>query len=381
MSIPVLPENNQSQKASQIEEWIEEVEKESIRLALDFEYMINTDISNFYGSIYTHSLSWALHTKEVSKLKRNYGDLLGNKIDHQLQATSNGQTNGIPTGSVLMDFIAELLLAFSDNELGKELDVIKDGFKILRYRDDYRIFTHNQKTGEEIIKILSYVLRNIGLSINSQKTCLDNDIIKKSIKPDKWYSSMHSAEESLSVRNFLHELLTVYEIAKIFPNSGSIQTRLGNLYDKYALNNYDHFIYETKEAVSILSNIAIECPRAIPVVAALISKAIKLMNLVDKKNLIDRIIRKLKLLPNSGLFEIWIQRIAHPNSITDIQYEEKLCQICVDSNISLFNTTWITEVEIKTIIDSGNYVLLPVLNSMDKEISPEEVALFREEYD
>ena len=38
-----------------------EVEQESIRLSLRYSYILHTDISNFYGSIYTHTIPWALH--------------------------------------------------------------------------------------------------------------------------------------------------------------------------------------------------------------------------------------------------------------------------------------------------------------------------------
>ena len=43
-----------------------------------------------------------------------------------------------------MDFIAEMVLGFADTELSVRIDSekIKD-FRILRYRDDYRIFVNN----------------------------------------------------------------------------------------------------------------------------------------------------------------------------------------------------------------------------------------------
>lgn len=380
LSIPVISESHQSQKATQISEWVEDFEKESIRLSLDFEYMVSVDISNCYGSIYTHTISWALHSKETAKVNRHYDDLIGNKIDHHIQAMSNGQTNGIPTGSVLMDFVAEILLAYADNNLGCALRDQSDEYQILRYRDDYRIFTRNQKIGEEIIKKLTFVLRDLGLCINSQKTCINDDLVIKSIKPDKWHSIARPTSEAASARNFLNELLTVYEIAKLYPNSGSVQTRLTHLYDKYSLEENDQFISESKEAVSVLVNIAISCPRAISIVAALISKTIKLMEISEKRDVITRVIRKLRLLPNSGFFEIWMQRIAHPNSITDIDYQEVLCQKYSNCDISLFDCSWIADENLKEMIMNADYVLLPVLNSMDREIGVEEVDLFREEY-
>lgn len=63
---------------------------------------------------------------------------------------SNGQTNGIPQGSVLMDFIAEILLKYSDELISYEIQKntkLKEKFKILRYRDDYRIFVKEIEIG------------------------------------------------------------------------------------------------------------------------------------------------------------------------------------------------------------------------------------------
>ena len=45
--------------------------------------------------------------------------------------------------------------------LTKELKEIREEYKILRYRDDYRIFTNNSQTGEIVLKKLTEVL--IGL--------------------------------------------------------------------------------------------------------------------------------------------------------------------------------------------------------------------------
>ena len=59
-------------------------------------------------------------------------DVLGNNIDKHLQAMSNGQTNGIPQGSVLMDFIAEILLKYSDELISYEIQKntkLKEKFK------------------------------------------------------------------------------------------------------------------------------------------------------------------------------------------------------------------------------------------------------------
>jgi hypothetical protein len=45
---------------------------------------------------------------------------------------------------VLMDFIAEMVLGYIDERLSQCLDKKMD-YRIIRYRDDYRIFTNSKK--------------------------------------------------------------------------------------------------------------------------------------------------------------------------------------------------------------------------------------------
>ena len=83
----------------------------------------------------------------------------------------HGQTNGIPQGSVLMHFIAEMILGYSDFRLGKRInrEKIKD-YQIIRYRDDYRIFVNNERDGERILKCLTEEMIDLGLKLNEAKT-------------------------------------------------------------------------------------------------------------------------------------------------------------------------------------------------------------------
>ena len=144
-SIPIVEssENLLNKKSSQILNWWDKIEQTSIKLALEYDYLFQTDIVNCYAEIYTHSIAWALHTKIIAKQNRNPNGLLGNIIDKHLQNMSYGQTNGIPQGSVLMDFIAEILLKYADELITNHIiqeGIPKENFYILRYRDDYRIF-------------------------------------------------------------------------------------------------------------------------------------------------------------------------------------------------------------------------------------------------
>mgnify|MGYP000856593299 CR=1 FL=1 len=106
-SLPLITDGDISNKAASITNWWESIEQKSLELAMEYEYVLHTDISDCYGSIYTHSIAWSLHTKVTAKQRRNDRSLIGNVIDKHLQDMAYGQTNGIPQGSVLMDFISE----------------------------------------------------------------------------------------------------------------------------------------------------------------------------------------------------------------------------------------------------------------------------------
>ena len=158
--------------------------------------MIETDITDCYGSIYTHSIAWAVHGRELAKEKRDNSALLGNTIDKCIQNMRSGQTNGIPQGSALMDLVAEIVLGYGDLLLTERLvDEKISRYKILRYRDDYKVFVNSPPEGETIIRILSEILEELGLKLSAGKTKLNNEVIRSAVKKDKveWLKKKHSA--------------------------------------------------------------------------------------------------------------------------------------------------------------------------------------------
>jgi hypothetical protein len=78
-------------------------------------FVLYTDVGQFYSSLYTHSIPWALHTKEHAKANINKTD--GDKIDAALRAASGGQTVGIPIGPDSSFVVAEVVLTAVDAAL------------------------------------------------------------------------------------------------------------------------------------------------------------------------------------------------------------------------------------------------------------------------
>lgn len=375
-SMPVVSDNEQSDKAEQVSHWVEKVEKPSLALGLEFEYLFEADITNCYGSIYTHSIAWALHNKSEAKDRRRYEDLLGNKIDQHLQAMSYGQTNGIPQGSVLMDFIAELLLGYADTILTKKIENINGSdYRIIRYRDDYRIFVNNPKIGEEILKNLTEILSDLGLKLNTHKTKQSDDIILNSIKPDK----LHFVEYVNEANSLKDNLLILHSASKKYPNSGRVAKRLENLL-KRELKNVSGVQGDPNHLISIVVNIALKNPRTYHVISAMLSMLMdRLETDQDKRDVIDKVINKFKQIPNTGHLLVWLQR-ASIKIDRKISYNEKLCDIAMDpsGDLDLWNNIWAPSALLEhlkeiTFIDEDEIL------SLKSVISVKEVELFRDD--
>lgn len=388
-SIPAFPKRKSKQKAAQISQWATNIEKKSIALSLEYKFLYHTDITHCYGSIYTHSLSWAIHTKEEAKTNRGYDGLFGNKIDHHIQAMSCGQTNGIPQGSILMDFMAEILLGYADSELSKKLKVDLKGkkFHILRYVDDYRIFVTDVNDGDTILKCLSEVLLDLGFQLHANKTSFETDVISGSIKKDKLYAlqftdipkkssedvpSSKLEKKLLLRRELFQQLLIVQQIGKKFPNSGTLRSRLSKILDIFKPDDF----YKQEEIVtSLLIDIAYDSPNSFPLIACLISKCISKLPNKKKEELIKAIQKKICMLANIGLLEIWVQRM---NLNFQLDLKEKLCRLVYGNTQKIFDTDWIKIEKIKKIINSNIFIDQKIIDETKNKITigNEEVQIF-----
>jgi len=138
-------------------------------LSLGYNFEVCVDIKNFYSSVYTHSISWAVLGKEIAKDKVGNFSLICNRLDKLLQNANDGQTNGILIGNEVSNIIAELILKDIDEIISKE--VSEFDVKILRYRDDYKFLCKDQYSAKVLIDKISKVLsEEYGFTLNDLKT-------------------------------------------------------------------------------------------------------------------------------------------------------------------------------------------------------------------
>ncbi len=373
-SIAVVGLNDKTAQQNQVFEWWQNVEQRSLALSLEYSHLLHLDITDCYGSIYSHSIAWALHGKAVAKKKenRNNQNFIGVVFDKCIQIMSYGQTNGIPQGSVLMDFIAEMVLGLGDVMLTEELNKLGiSDYKIIRHRDDYRIFTNNSNHSLEIAKVLSEVLAKLNFRINAAKTNFTDDVVLGSLKPDK----VNRLLKYKRTYNIQKRLMQLYVLGKEFPNSGSLHWETKDFLDwlKSMANSENGLIIENPDVIiAILVNLACNNPRLFAIVIASISIIIpKVENEEIRKILINKIIDKFNKLPNTAYLNVWLQRLTLKVDPT-ISYSGKLCDKVQHNNVQLWNSDWLNQ-RIKKIVSEEEVINRDVISKMGISLSAEEI--------
>lgn len=370
LSLPVKSLTPQKDTAEQVYQWWQGIEQKSLELLLDYDYILRTDITDCYAAIYTHSVAWAIQTKQVAKQRQQDKSLIGNVIDQHIQDMHNGQTNGIPQGSTVMDLIAELVLGYADAELAEKIAQNGiDNYRILRYRDDYRIFVNDRAEGDLILKCLTEVMIDLGLKLNPEKTDVSSDIVNSSIKDDKiaWMLGKQSD------RDLQKHLLLIHNHSKQFPNSGSLAV---------ALKNYSQRLRRVKQCpsplplVSIIADIAYQNPRTYRISAAILSQLLSFLpDDSAKQAVVNRLVRRFNQLPNTGHMELWLQRISLEFSYR-AQFDERLCQLVDQRGGQFWNNQWISGAMLRLAIDANDIVDWKILDGVSPVIPPDESELF-----
>lgn len=143
------------------------------RLKYKYNYYIKLDIQNFFSSIYSHSLAWAIFGDKSLAKKNRQKTSFANDTDHISQIINFKETNGLIIGPEFARVIAELLLTRLDIQLYKELKfsnlLLYRDYVIYRYIDDFYVFTKNETVASYIEDKLAKLLQEYNLQLNIHK--------------------------------------------------------------------------------------------------------------------------------------------------------------------------------------------------------------------
>jgi len=197
-------------------------------------FLLLADISRFYPSIYTHSIPWALHRKDVAKAKKSDNDLLGNKLDKLVRDCQDGQTLGIPIGPDTSLLIAEILLSKVDRQLAKK------HLTGIRYIDDYELSFNTEEEAVRAQTFLEDELLKFELHLNPAKSRILP--LPQQIE-DKWVSELKDFALSPIVRNRVINFFDhAFELAREFPSEGVLRYAAGRIAKNRCLGEQYEFI-------------------------------------------------------------------------------------------------------------------------------------------
>ena len=374
-SAPVVSTDHQTDVAAQVQSWWQAVEQRSLAYSLEYRHLLHTDVTDCYGALYTHSIPWAVHGLAAAKAGKNDASLLGNIVDSHIQAGRYGQTNGISQGSVLMDFVAEIVLGFVDEMISTELASATD-IRILRYRDDYRIFSNSQERAEEVLKIVSDKLRVVGMRLGVSKTIACSNVVEGSVKPDKLAGIELQDLGTSNAKTIQKQLLRLHAFGQRHPNSGALRRLVGEFHTNVAKQTEAPDDLDVQ--VAIATDIGLVSPSTFPAVAGILSHLISLAPTSEKSGLWTKVRNKMSRVPYNGYLEVWLQRVIKPKALgLNFQSNEPLCQIVNGQTPSLWDCTWISSNSLKAAIDVSKLVVADATEA-NEVIQPEEVQLFQQ---
>ncbi len=374
-SAPVMSVDHQSDVATQVRSWWQSVEQRSLAYSLEFSHLLHTDVTDCYGSLYTHSIAWAIHGLEEAKKQRGNNSLLGNKVDSYIQASRYGQTNGIAQGSVLMDFIAELILGYVDEQINAELGECTD-IRILRYRDDFRIFANSDERAEEVLKVVSDNLRHVGMKLSVAKTIACRNVVEGSIKPDKLAGIELQDLGNSNAKTIQKQLLRLHSFGQKYTNSGALRRLISDFHT--SVSRQTEAPDDLEVQVAIATDIAFVSPATFPAVAGILSHLISLAENTEKVRLWETVCQKMARVPYNGYLEIWLQRVTQPKAV-GIKFEssEPICKIVNGEEAQLWENGWIASEALKQSLAVSKLVVAAI-DEENEVVLPDEVELFKE---
>lgn len=160
-----------------------ELDEEKVVSGTGYQYAVITDVTNYFPTLYTHTIPWALHGKAAAKSNRrsSAANMYGNELDRRSMAVQDGQTIGLPIGPDTSHILAEMIGVAVDLKVREELGAWPAGF---RYVDDFFLFFNTREEAERGLAAVIKAVNAFELQINAAKTRITkvSDIIEGSWK-------------------------------------------------------------------------------------------------------------------------------------------------------------------------------------------------------
>jgi hypothetical protein len=176
-----------------------------------YKYALITDIAQFFPSIYTHSISWALYGKEnvkrsLAKPQSTTLPSLGDDLDIFTRHLNSNQTIGLPIGPDSSHILAEIIGVAMDLELQKIFPNLV-GF---RYVDDYAFYFEKFEEAESCLAAITSVLAGFELNINATKTKI---VHVSEVSSDYWTHELKTFSLSNRAKKQKRDILHFFDVS------------------------------------------------------------------------------------------------------------------------------------------------------------------------
>jgi hypothetical protein len=219
------------------------------------DWLVKTDITRFYPSIYTHSIPWAAYGKE--RVKGNlsiYKGSLADRLDVLVRSCNRNQTVGIPIGPETSRILAEIISSRIDDDFHSlQKSLASDA--VDRLQDDWFVGLKSLEAAESALASIIGVYRSYGLDINGSKTSVARMIAHTE---EAWVSELGAFLSHRSgplAGGRLREFLT-------------LTLRLQTQHEKHAVTNYALSVLENhrtaKDDVEILESFLLKAAVVAP---------------------------------------------------------------------------------------------------------------------
>ena len=175
----------------------------SLELAKDCDFVLLTDISDFYPRIYLHRVENAL------RAALGADDGAARVLNKFLTQWNQSISYGLPVGASAFRLVAEVTINDVDQALAAR------GYRFCRYSDDFRFFVASEREGREVLAFLARALsNNHGLTLQAAKTELIS--AEDFTRRFRW---SEQDEATGAVQENLHDLLATMDFDMYDPPS------------------------------------------------------------------------------------------------------------------------------------------------------------------
>ncbi len=186
-------------------------------------FFLACDISQFYPSLYTHAVGWAVDPKLRDKKFWKSTNLLGKKLDQALMDLDGKMSQGIPIGPDISFLLAEVVLGQVDKALKLPAG------QSVRWFDDYQIAFDSRHEAEITLKRLIKELARYRLRLNPKKTRI---VALPRPTQDEWQAELSKSGSGklTNPRALVRYFDIAFRIRETHPDAAVLQYALGTLF-------------------------------------------------------------------------------------------------------------------------------------------------------